>query len=82
MATELLCRQVGWSDGVEILSGGTDEPARFADRIVSLYGDAALWDRVRAGALARIEAEHGRADYLRRLRGILTEMTDRTRPRD
>ncbi len=82
VATELLCRQVGWTDGREILSGGTDDPARFADRVVSLYEDAALWDTIRAGALARIETEHGRDDYHARLGTILAEMIDRNRPGD
>ncbi len=82
VATELLCRQVGWVDGREILSGGTDDPARFADRIVSLYEDAVLWDALRAGALARIQTEHGRDDYHARLGTILAEMIDRDRPSD
>ena len=82
VASELLCRQVGWTDGREILSGGTDDPARFADRVVSLYEDAALWDTIRAGALARIETEHGRDDYHARLGTILAEMIDRNRPGD
>ncbi len=80
VATELLCRQVGWTDGGAILSGGTDDPARFADRIAALYEDAGLWNEVRAGALARIEAEHNRDDYHARLGTILAEMMDRNRP--
>ena len=79
VATELLCRQVGWADGVEILSGGTDDAARFADRIVRLYEDAELWGAIRDGALARIVTEHNRDDYHARLGDILSEMMDRDR---
>ena len=79
VATELLCRQVGWTDGEDILSGGTDDAMRFADRIVALYEDAELWNAIRASALLRIETENNSEDYHARLRTILDEMMKRDR---
>ena len=74
VATELLCRQVGWVDGVDILSGGTGDAQRFADRIVDLYESRELWDAVRAGALHRIETENDQAGYHDRLAAILADV--------
>ena len=71
VATELLCRQVDWIDGQEILSGGADDPARFADRVAALYEQESLWYAIRDGALARIRVDHDPADYLGRLGELL-----------
>jgi GT2 family glycosyltransferase len=54
-ATPLLAEQLGWSDGEALVVGGS--PGQFARAVQRLYTDAALWERVRAGALARIETE-------------------------
>ena len=53
--TSLLARQLGWDDGLAVVVG--DSPDGFARACQRLYEDAALWEAVRAGALARIEAE-------------------------
>ena len=81
VATELLCRQVGWTDGTAILSGGTDDPAAFADQVAALYGDEARWNALRAEALRRIEAENSRSAYLDRLGEILHDVTAEAHPR-
>jgi glycosyltransferase involved in cell wall biosynthesis len=81
VATELLCRQVGWTDNRAILSGGTDDAARFADQVVALYEDETLWNAVRADALRRIETENDRASYLDRLGEILTDVAADAHPR-
>ncbi len=81
VATELLCRQVGWTDGTAILSGGTDDPAAFADQVVALYNDEHRWNAVREEALRRIETENARAGYLDRLGEILTEVVADAHPR-
>ncbi len=81
VATELLCRQVGWTDGTAILSGGTDDASAFADQVVALYDDETRWNGVRAEALRRIEAENGRAAYLDRLDEILADVTADAHPR-
>ncbi len=81
VATELLCRQVGWTDGTAILSGGTDDPAAFADQVAALYGDEPRWNALRAEALRRIEAENSRNAYLDRLGEILADVTAEAHPR-
>lgn len=73
VATELLCRQAGWTDGADILSGGTDDAQRFADRIIEAYDNEDVWTRIRNGALARITDENNRAAYHARLKEILTD---------
>jgi GT2 family glycosyltransferase len=52
VATSLLARQLGWSDGTELLAA--DDPQAFAEACARLYGDAALWARIRDGALAAV----------------------------
>jgi GT2 family glycosyltransferase/glycosyltransferase involved in cell wall biosynthesis len=71
IATELLRAQTGWSDGVELLSVAVDDAAAFAQRIISLHRDPALWQRLRDAAFARLQAENGEAAYLDLLRAIL-----------
>ncbi|MBV8401365.1 MAG: glycosyltransferase [Acetobacteraceae bacterium] len=71
VATELLRAQLGWSDGVELLSAASSDARGFADRIVRLHRDEALWQRVREGALLRVEAENGAEQYARAVRAVL-----------
>ncbi|MBY0339067.1 MAG: glycosyltransferase [Acetobacteraceae bacterium] len=52
VATGLLARQLGWSDGVELLVA--DDAAGFAAAVARLHADAALWQRIRDAALARV----------------------------
>lgn len=53
--TSLLSRQLGWRDGEAVTVG--DSPEDFARACQRLYEDAALWEAVRAGALARVASE-------------------------
>ena len=53
--TPLLARQLGWEDDKAVAVG--DSAEAFARACQRLYDDAALWEAVRAGALARVEAE-------------------------
>lgn len=53
--TSLLSRQLGWRDGEAVTVG--DSPDDFARACQRLYEDAALWEAVRAGALARVASE-------------------------
>jgi GT2 family glycosyltransferase len=75
VASELLCRQVGWADGVELLAGDVTDAAQFASRILQLYEDEALWRRLRDAALARLDAENSAAFYEARLGEILGDVT-------
>ena len=73
VATSILVDQLGWSDGDEVLDGGDNAPTRFAERIVELYEDAALWTRVRQRALERVQREHGREALRRAVANALGE---------
>ena len=53
--TSLLSRQLGWRDGEAVTVGDSAED--FARACQRLYQDAALWEAVRAGALARVASE-------------------------
>ena len=69
VASDLLARQLGWDDA--LLSAGTDDPAGFADAVVRVYRDEALWTRLRNAAAARVAAETSRAQTLETLRAVL-----------
>lgn len=71
VASDLLCRQLGWRDGLEIASGGDNDPQRFAERLVALYEDAELWNAIRHGALDILEKENSEKAYRVRLNTIL-----------
>ncbi|WP_415486191.1 glycosyltransferase [Acetobacter sp.] len=71
VASDLLCRQLGWRNGLEIMSGGDNDPERFAAQIVALYTDEELWRTVREGALRILETENSAKAYSVRLNSIL-----------
>jgi len=52
VATALLARQLGWENGVELLVA--DTPLEFARQMQRLHDDPALWQNIRAAALARV----------------------------
>ncbi|TWB08374.1 glycosyltransferase [Gluconacetobacter diazotrophicus] len=74
VASTVLCRQVGWDVGTDILCGGSDDPQCFADAIMALYEDAGLWRTVRDGAIGRIARENDPHAYRRRLADILEKL--------
>ena len=74
VATDLLCRQVGWKPGAEIISGGSDDPRQFADGVVALYEQVETWNTVRRGALNRLHQENNPAGYVDSLRHILHDV--------
>jgi GT2 family glycosyltransferase len=55
VATSVLAAALGWRGGEELLVA--DEPAAFADAVARVYGDRALWERLRAHALERVERD-------------------------
>ncbi len=71
VASDMLCRRMGWRDGEELLSAPTTDPAAFAAHIVGLYRDKALWLRLRDAALARLAAENGPDRMAGALRKVL-----------
>jgi hypothetical protein len=48
---------LGWNDRIDLLSAGSADPGRFADLVVMLYRDPALWHRLRDNALQRLRAD-------------------------
>jgi GT2 family glycosyltransferase len=71
VASTLLCEQVGWRGDVELLSGDIFAPAQFATQVEKLYSDGALWQALRAAAMARLAQENSPELYRQTLAGIL-----------
>ena len=63
VATTLLADQLEWRGGEDLLAVVVDDAAAMAERLVTLYRDEALWQRLRDGALARLAAENAPATY-------------------
>ena len=63
VATELLRRQMKWEDGRDLLSADSDHPEMFAKKIVALYQNEDIWQRIRANALDRLSRENNRERY-------------------
>ena len=71
VATDLLRRQLGWTDGVELLAADAGDPAGFAGRAIASQRDEALWSRLRDAALERLRLENNAADYQAALGAVL-----------
>jgi O-antigen biosynthesis protein len=71
VATELLCRQLGWTSGRDLLSADANDPAVFAQQIVSLYRNKEQWEHLRGNALTRVRTENTRKLYEVQIRKIL-----------
>jgi len=71
VATELLCRQLGWEREQEILSADANDPKAFAACVLALYRNEALWQTIRDGALHRLEQENGRTHFTRAVANFL-----------
>jgi O-antigen biosynthesis protein len=63
VATELLCRQLGWQSDRDLLAVDASDPAEFAHRIVGLYRDAKQWQELRDNALERVRVENNHTRY-------------------
>jgi GT2 family glycosyltransferase len=72
VATDVLCQELDWRSGQEILAAGTDDSERFAAQILALYRDETLWRSIREGALRRLQQENGRQDFARAVASVLT----------
>jgi glycosyltransferase involved in cell wall biosynthesis len=71
VATGLLAAQLGWQDGQELLAAPVNRPRQFAAQIAKLYGTEALWEAVRARALARLAAENSVPSFNKSVAEIL-----------
>ena len=76
VATDLLLRQLGWTDREEILAAPRDDPAEFAAAIASLYRDPARWQAMRDAALARLDRENGEAAFASSVRAMLARICE------
>jgi glycosyltransferase involved in cell wall biosynthesis len=63
VATSLLCDQLGWQPGTDLLVAETNDARQFADLIITLYRDAPLWQRLRDNALTRVRSENSPESY-------------------
>jgi glycosyltransferase involved in cell wall biosynthesis len=61
VATALLAKQLGWSDGETFLVAG--DAGSFAARCLQLHKDPDLWSKVRNAGLARIQSECSRKTF-------------------
>jgi GT2 family glycosyltransferase len=77
VATRLLARQLGWTDGVELAVA--DGPADFALACQRLYQDPEHWAQLRAGALKRIVAECDPAAFARQVADALDAVGRKSR---
>lgn len=71
VATTLLCEQLDWQDGQELLAADVSDPALFAHKIVTLYRDDALWQRLRDAALARVARDNRPEDVVAAISRVL-----------
>jgi hypothetical protein len=69
VVTGLIASQLGWAHQSEILVA--DDPGDFADCCARLYGDKALWERLRANALARVRQDCAPEVFTATVREIL-----------
>jgi GT2 family glycosyltransferase len=77
VATDLLIRQLGWGEGVELLGAPISSPAEFARQVARLYQSEPLWRRLRERGLRRLERENGRAAFEATVRRIIGTALDR-----
>jgi glycosyltransferase involved in cell wall biosynthesis len=71
VATDLLRGQLGWNDGIDLLAADSADAGRFADLVVMLHRDQALWQRLRDNALQRLRAENAGEQFAAAVRGVL-----------
>ncbi|MBO1324892.1 glycosyltransferase [Acetobacter sp. TBRC 12305] len=71
VASALLCEQMGWRAGQDMLCASVADPQAFADAITHLYTGQELWEHIRSNALARIARENGPDLYRETIAAIL-----------
>jgi hypothetical protein len=72
VVTSLIAGQLGWQKGQEILEA--DDPVAFAEACARLYQDQALWERLRAAALARARLDCAPENFAARLKEIVRDL--------
>ncbi|MEH3117922.1 MAG: glycosyltransferase [Methylorubrum populi] len=70
VVTPILADQVGWEEGEGFLARDWRDPNGFAEALVRLHEDAALWQAVRAEGFKRIAADCDAAAFAGAIRGL------------
>ena len=71
VATDLLARQMGWDNGLDLVAVDHRDPARFAREVVALYRDPERWQSLRENALDRLLAENSAEGYAEAVGAVL-----------
>ncbi|MDF3626221.1 glycosyltransferase [Brytella acorum] len=72
IASDILCDQVGWLPGEEIIQSKTGEERSFYYNIISSYDNHDLWVKLRQGLLCRLNKENNFNMYCKNLTAILS----------
>ena len=75
VVSPIIGQQMQWNHGVDYCVAR--HPDEMVEYCIRLYGDARMWERVRANALARVQDELSPAAFANGLRVILEEVTTR-----
>lgn len=73
VVSPILAAQLGWGEGDGFLAAAWQDGDAFAEAVVRLHEDEALWRDVRARGLARVGDELAEADFAQRIRDICEE---------
>jgi GT2 family glycosyltransferase len=73
VVTDLLARQLGWQNGVELVSAPVGAAVEFAARIAFLYQSGAAWSATREAALVRLAAENNATLFHETVRHVLKQ---------
>ncbi len=72
VVSDIIARQMQWSDGIDYLVA--DNADEFARQCIWLYGDAALWETLRANALQRVVDELSPDAFEKSVRSVLDKV--------
>jgi GT2 family glycosyltransferase len=71
VTTSILANQLGWTDGLELLTAPISSPASFAAQIARLHSNPEMWHALRENALIRLAAENSFQLYRQKIDDIL-----------
>jgi GT2 family glycosyltransferase len=74
VASDLLCRQIGWQAGQDIISASIEDAEEFANAVIELYTNEDAWMSVRLNALRKIQEENSPELYRDQIAGILSRV--------
>ncbi len=69
--TTLLLRQLSWQNEREALAADASDPDGFAQAVIRMYTDEAVWNGIRGAALRRLQDESSRDSYRATLAELL-----------